>query len=376
MLLPACAGSPAQPAQSPREPAERVTLARTVVTPEEAASLPELYARGRARLQAGDAAGAARELDRVYAIEPGGSLAADALHQAALAHEQAEDREAALSRFERLARDFPDHPLGRDALVRSVRLLAFAERWRQAGEAAERLLARYRDLSPVERIVGLGALALWRVSEGDADKATFHVEKARSLVEEHRLDAAGKIPRDLAQLYFALGEARRLRAERIRFDPLPADFAAALEERCQLLLDAQSAYSDTMRAYDAHWSAMAGYRVGELYQRLHEELMRVPQPKSADSEDRRALFEGAMRLRYSILLDKALAMMNHTLAMAERTGERSGWVERAREAKAKLELARTQENQAIDRLPYSRAELKAALEELAKKVADKPRRGR
>jgi len=103
--------------------------------------------------------------------------------------------------------------------------------------------------------------------------------------------------------------------ERIRFAPVPSDFAAVLEQRCQLLLDAQSAYSDAMRAYDAHWSAMAGFRVGELYQKLHEELMQVPAPKSADSAGKRQLFEGAMRLRYSILLDKAKAMMDHTVAM-------------------------------------------------------------
>ena len=84
-------------------------------------------------------------------------------------------------------------------------------------------------------------------------------------------------------MYFALGELRRMRAERIHFVPVPENFGAALEQRCQLLLDSQSAYSDAMRAYDSHWSAMAGYRVGELYQKLHEELMQVPAPKAADT---------------------------------------------------------------------------------------------
>jgi hypothetical protein len=76
-----------------------------------------------------------------------------------------------------------------------------------------------------------------------------------------------------------------------------------------------------------------------------------------------------MRLRYSVLLDKGLAMMDHTLKMAERTGEKSQWVERARDAKSKLEAARDAENRAIDRLPYTRAELRQALEDLAKKKA-------
>ena len=75
---------------------------------------------------------------------------------------------------------------------------------------------------------------------------------------------------------FALGEVRRLKSERISFTPLPPNFTDVLEQRCQALLDAQAAYTDAMRGYDAHWSAMAGYRVGQLYQRLHAEVMQIP----------------------------------------------------------------------------------------------------
>jgi hypothetical protein len=127
-----------------------------------------------------------------------------------------------------------------------------------------------------------------------------------------------------------------------------------------------------MRAYDAHWSAMAGYRVGELYQKLHADLMSVPPPIRADSEARRLLFEGAMRLRYSVLIDKGLAMMDHTLSMAERTGEQSAWVERTRAAKTSLERAQRAEQAVLDRLPYTRAELRQALDDLAKKKSGRP----
>jgi tetratricopeptide (TPR) repeat protein len=363
------AGCAARPAPGVQAPPERIDVPRTIVTPTDAASLPELYERARARLIGGDPAGAATELDRIYALEPAGELAPEALHEAGLAHELAGDRGAALDRFERVAQGFPDHALGRDGLLRSIRLLTFLERWQRASAAADRLLTRYTDLGPIEQIVARGAKALFLVSLADVDQATFQIETARSIVEEHRLDASGKIPRDLAQLYFALGEARRLRGEKIRFDPMPADFAQTLEQRCQLLLDAQSAYSDAMRAYDAHWSAMAGYRVGELYQKLHADLMNIPPPMRADTEARRLLFEGAMRLRYSVLLDKGLAMMDHTLGMARRTGEQSQWVERARQAKQSLERARDSEQAALDRLPYNRAELRQALDDLAKKAS-------
>jgi hypothetical protein len=247
------------------------------------------------------------------------------------------------------------------------------ERWKRCGEASDLFMSRYPQRDYVEDIVAFGGKALWRVSEGDTEGASYYIEKARTLVEEHRLDAAGKIPRDVAQLYFALGEVRRVRAEKIRFNPLPANFAVVLEERCQLLLDSQSAYSDSMRAQDAHWSAMAGYRVGELYQKLHEDLMDIPQPK-ADTDKKKQLFEGAMRLRYSILLDKALTMMEHTLSMSARTGEKSGWVAKAQDAKQKLQKAQKAEKEAIDKLPYTRAELQAALDDVAKKAEEKAKK--
>jgi len=366
----ACAAAPTPPeapnAQRAGAPAGRTeALPRLVVTPDSASSIPELYAQANAWLEQGEFARAARAFDRIVRLDPRGALAADAQFQAAIAHEEAGDLSAAVTRFEQLGRAYPEHALAREALVRSVRVFGHLEEWQRAERAADVLFARYADLGPFEGIVAHAAKGMGLLQRDDLDRAQHYIEKGRSIVEEHRLDGAGRIPRDLAQLYFALGEVRRKRATAIRFHPLPDDFAAALERRCQLLLDAQSAYSDSMRAYDAHWSAMAGYRVGELYKDLHDELMRIPPPASAGTEPRRQLFEGAMRLRYSILLRKAATMMQHTIAMARRTGEVSPWVLKAEQAERDLEQAISAEDAAIDRLPHSRAELQAALDELA-----------
>ena len=307
--------------------------------------------------------------DAAFGLDLRRPLAPRALLRAAEAWEAAGDRDAAVARLEQIARRYPADDQAREALVRSVRLLAFMDRWARAGEAAQLLLSRYRDLRPIERVVAHAGIALSLVQSGDLDRASEHIERGRNVIDDYRLDSAGRLPRDLAQLYFALGETRRIRADRIKFVPLPADFLGQLERRCQLLLDAQSAYSDTMRAYDAHWSAMAGFRVGELYESLHRDLMAIPAPNSAGSPMRQQLFEGAMRTRYAVLLKKALAMMDHTLAMADRTRERSRWVEQARDAKLRIEGAIRAEQAALDRLPYTRDQLWQALERLAEDKA-------
>jgi tetratricopeptide (TPR) repeat protein len=372
VILPSCGANGTRRANrspglvvSARSGAE-VALPRTVVTAEDTATIPELFARAAKLRDEGKLPEAARAFDRVFTLDPEGPQAGEALLQGGDAYDRSTDLETALSRYEQLARRYPNDPIGHEGLVRSLRVLSHLERWERAGTTAELLLARPDQLKPEESTLALGAKALAQLQRGDVARAEYSIEKGRDVIDEHRLDAAGRISTDLVLVYYALGEVRRLKAGRIGFEPVPANFAAVLEERCQLILSAQSAYSDAMRAYDSHWSAMAGFRVGELYQALHQDLMHIPPPANARTERQRQLFEGAMRLRYAVLLRKARAMMEHTLSMAKRTGEQSAWVSRAEEALQNIGQAETTEEQALDRLPYSRAEFEAAFERMAK----------
>lgn len=370
-LLTGCGQAAQGPARAPQLQAPVTRVPRVVVTPESTTTIPEMYTQALALQREAKHAEAAALLDRVVQLDGDGEYADEALFQAGAEHDQAGAFELAAARYEQFAVRYPDAPLSTTALVRATRLLAHLEQWERAGALGQRLLGETRQLGPFEAVVAYAASANARLWLDDEVGAAAFIEKGRAIVEAQQLDAAGRVSADLAGLYYALGELRRRRAERIVFDPMPENFTDALERRCQLLLDAQSAYSDAMRAYEAHWSAMAGFRVGELYQRLHEDLMQVKPPASANSDEKRALFEGAMRLRYAILLEKASGMLQHTLAMTERTGERSGWVQRAAKARATIEAARRREQAAIDKLPYSRATLDAALADVARRAQSK-----
>jgi tetratricopeptide (TPR) repeat protein len=367
LCLGACSRGSAPPsrvalAPTPTHAPGDVEVPRTIVGPNAVTDIPEIYQQATRAGQAHAYGEAARGFERAYSLDPDGPLAPSALFESAEMLDVDGEREPALARYEQLVRRFPQHELARVAAIRALRLLTFLERYQRAGELARWVLENYATLPAIDRIVALSARALERVAADDSERAEYFIEKGREIVEGERLDAMGRLPSELAELYYALGEAKRLRAEKIRFVPTPENFAAVLEQRCQLLLDAQSGYSDAMRAYDAHWSAMAGFRVGELYQRLHADLMAVTPPKSADTERRRQLFEGAMRLRYAILLDKAKAMMDHTLLMASRTGERSSWVERSVAARDAIARAMDDEKIALSRLPYTREQLQSALD--------------
>jgi tetratricopeptide (TPR) repeat protein len=370
LVLAGCSGS-APPAKTAQHAANRpsgqggeIEVPRTVVTPGGASSIPELL-RDAGKLAAAERWGeAAAAYERAYALEPEGKFGDEALWGAADAHDHANQLEPALSRYELFANRQPETARGHDALVRATRLLVFLGRFAPAGVNAERLLKRLDQLSDFDRIAVYSARALALIEHGEDQQASYFIEKGRDIIDSRQLDAAGRVPRDLAQLYYALGESRRVHAERVVFQPMPPNFGGVLEERCQLLLDAQSAYSDAMRAYDSHWSAMAGFRTTELYEKLHRDLLAVQPPPSADSERKRQLFEGAVRTRYAILLTKAKGMAEHTLAMADRTSEHSEWVERTRQALKSIDERIADEEATLAKLPYTRQDFEAYLAQM------------
>jgi hypothetical protein len=282
------------------------------------------------------------------------------------------DQAGALERYEGVSERYPTHARAKDAATRCVRILSYQEQWDWAGRFADRALERSAELSPLQLVVVYAGKALASASHDDDVRASVFVERGRDIVEREGLDLAGRLPSELAPLYFALGEVSRLRSERVRLEPT-ARFPELLETRCQHILDAQRAYSDSWRAYDSYWSTLSGYRLAEMYEKLHQEVMAMGPPPGADTEARRQLYEGGMRLRYSVLLEKARGMMEHTVAMAERTGERTAWVERARGALRYIKDAEEAERTILARLPYSREELEQAFAEIRKAAKDRPK---
>jgi hypothetical protein len=357
-----CQARPVTPAASPAVvQATPVVITPTDETPEEA------FERARRLLAEGRARDAALLFDQLATHDEAGAIAPYAFFNAGLGWEQSGDPGTARERFSTALRLHPDGDVGKWAALRVGRLCAAFEQWSQLSAIADGLLAR-GDLDDVERLETFAAKALSLVESGDVDAAERSISKGRDIIEKLGIGAGGKVPLEAAELYFALGEARRIRSEAIRFVPVPPHFADVLEQRCQGLLDAQSAYSDAMRSYDARWAAMSGYRVGELYQKLYADVMAVPPPRAADTTEKKRLFQAAMRLRYRVLLQKGLTMMEHTILVGTRTGEDDAWIERARAAERALRESLREQTDLIAQLPYSEKELQLALDDLSRRA--------
>ncbi|HTJ85127.1 MAG TPA: tetratricopeptide repeat protein [Polyangiaceae bacterium] len=364
VFLAACG---ADPAAGPKSPDANPTVLDEVrITKTDPATLPDLFRAASDRLLRGENAEAAKELDHIVAVDPTGPTAAPSLFNAGVAYSGLGDLAKAADRYRASAELDPEAPTAKTAWIRTSRIDAYLERWDDLLLVSEKILAR-RDLSTLEQLEGMGGKGLALVFMNRIPEAYDVLVQARNIIEDKKLGIAGPPPLELAQVSFAMGEVKRIKSEAIVFVPVPPDFGATLEDRCTGLLDAQSAYTDAMRSMDAHWSAMAGYRVGQLYQKLHEDVMKAPPPSVASTIRQQQLWEGAMRLRYRVLLEKGLAMMKGTVDLGERTGEASPWIARAKESKKELELALEAEKAALAKLPFTEAEIQAALDDLKKK---------
>ena len=354
----ACGG--AAPNAVARAPQTRVTVASQIVTQERDTTEPELLARAERELLAGEYADAKRDFELLLKSDPSKEILPKVLFDLGTTYEALADRESARNAYHVLAKEFPELPLARNALVRCVWLHAFLEEWKELGETGDALLAR-TDLDLLDQLGGLGARALSRAELGDTEHATRDIEKALDVMEDHHIGMVDKLPPAGAQIKFALGEARRIETERIALQPVGSDFVAKVSARCQGLLDAQRAYADAMRTTDAHFAMMSGYRLGEMYRKLHAELMTIPPDGFAKNEHQRQIFYGIMHVRYRALLDKALIMLDATLDVADKLHDQSAWVERGREAKRQMESAIAEEKATLAKFPFTEEELEKAL---------------
>jgi tetratricopeptide (TPR) repeat protein len=366
-LAAGCAPVARPPSSTPTEIAP-IEVPTAIVTRDDVATEAELEARGeRALLEQRwqDAANAYRLL---LSADPDGPRAAEHLFDLGLSLEGLSKRPEARDVFLDLARRFPDGPKARAALVRAATLDAYLEDWTALEAIGDALLAR-PDAEDVDRVVALGARGLARVELGGPDtRASSDIHEGLDLSDRFHYGERDVLPVAVAQLRFALGELRRARSEQIQFDPLSPDFVALLDQRCAGLLEAQAAYAQAVRSVDPHWAAMAGYRVGEMYRRLHADLMQIPPPATSKTERQKQIFYAFMHVRYRVLLEKGLREIDQTIALGERTQDSSTWIARAREAEGQMQTDLADEKAQIDRMPFTEDEVQKALDGLTERA--------
>jgi hypothetical protein len=361
LSLTGCGVAPSRTPSPPPGPSTSASVSVQIITPTLETSEKKLFLAGDRAIAERRWRDAVEAYELLVAAVAASPYVHEALYGLGTAYEALGERTLARTRYRELATRFASSVHARAALIRAIDLHAYIEEWAALGTAGDELLAR-NDLGLVDRILGLGARALADIEIGDDAGASHYVHAGLDLAEENRLGESGATSVALAQLRFTLGEIRRVRSERITFLAPAHAFGAQLEARCSGLLDAQRAYADAMRSADPHWAAMAGFRVGEMYRALHRDVISVPAPAKVKLEKEKQIFFAAMHLRYRVLLEKGLKMMNATLELVDRSHDESQWRTRTESAKREIENSLDMEKATLASFPFTEAEMTRALD--------------
>ncbi|MEZ4253128.1 MAG: hypothetical protein R3B99_33385 [Polyangiales bacterium] len=282
--------------------------------------------------------------DRVADEFEGSRFVSPALYDAGLCLRRLERFEEAADRFERLIREVPDSDDLRHATYQLLHLRVKLARWDAGLELADRML-RERDLTPDERVEAMALRAQLLLGKGDRDGAARQARDTLSWARTRRPEEEVRDTHSLAAADYVYAETLRMRSEEI---VLPqggvAEQRPVLEQRAQLLLDAQRAYFDSIRRQHPDWAAAAGYQIGAMYDTFWTTIMEAPTPPPASPLEGELLQVYEEEYRTSLarlvkpLVRHAIRYWELTLLMVERAGLESEWTERIRED---LERART-----------------------------------
>ena len=288
-----------------------------------------LFDTGARALAAGQAEKAALHFDRLIDAFPRSEQLLPALWNSGLAHERLERYSSSLDRFNAYLsrRDEPDAQF--HAAFAQYKLGRF-------DDAAKRLhaLSERADLPPGRKGEALLQEGVCRVEGGARGDGEKLLRSALSLyAKDDAVDPA--LP---AQAEFWLGEVYRADFSEVKLDPAAMDekqLADSLESKAQFLLSAQGHYLRAIRKGDGEWATASGFRIGDLYEQFHDQLVAAPPPRGL-TDEQRGLYQSTLREKVRNLIGKAIGIYEQTLATAERVGAQTSYVSKTQQALDRL----------------------------------------
>jgi tetratricopeptide (TPR) repeat protein len=281
----------------------------------------ELFAIGQAAFSAGELERAANAFGRLADLHPSSRREATALFNAGLAWHKLEKWRLALERYGTLTRKY-EGPDADEAAFKAAECRYHLDELPEARALLDKL-ARRTDLSPSDHVRALTQRGIVELEAGLTTEAEQSLRLAVSAWKaadaQERLD--DYFP---SQAQFYLGEVYRTHFLAVKLDPSSggregeARLARDLEDKAGLLLSAQGHYLRAIRMGNADWAVAAGFRIGELYDAFHAALVEAPLPPGLDEEET-AAYRSELKRKVRVLVTKAIAIYEQTLAVAGRT---------------------------------------------------------
>jgi tetratricopeptide (TPR) repeat protein len=293
-----------------------------------------LFERAGAAFAEKDYARASADFDRVASDYAGSRFVVPALYNAGLSLEAQGDLAGAAARYRRITGEHPDDKDVLDAWFRLGKVHADAKNFSAAADTWAQVLGR-KDLGLADRLEAMARRGFAQFSLRDyiAAERSFREQLAyyRAHESQERLDSDFF----LGMSTYYLGEVAH---EQYRALPVRApekQMSKDLEAKARLLLVAQQRFIDAMRVQNPEWATAAGFQIGSLYREFYDDLVGAPVPANLQGEAREVYLD-EVRKQVKTLLQKAVAVHERNILMAERMGEHNQWVQRSNDQMAQL----------------------------------------
>lgn len=264
-----------------------------------------------------DAEGWYRKLTTEF---PDSALAPAALYNIALVREKQGAPDEAIRAYLELAAAYPASLEAQEGQLRAAALLADRERWREAGEVLDQILAR-TDLAREVRLEAFARKGYVLLEQGLLDDAETALREAIAVWRRaSRIDD----PYYIAMAYFYLGDVEARRFDRQPVRSADAALPADMDAKRALLLRAYAHWKEALDFKHAYWATASGYRMSQIFYDYWIAAVRAPFPDGMTAEARpRYVAEVHDRVRENLV--KALEGHQANVGLAEVYGVDTSW---------------------------------------------------
>lgn len=282
---------------------------------------------------------AIRIYERLLADFPDSDLADEARFNLGLLHESRQHFQLASVQYGSIvALDEPSDDHDRrtwlDAHYRLAVCLGKLGQWWPVAEIFDVVLALawLPEFDRLEAMVGRG-IALQEA--GDTFGAELQFAAVLRFYREASRDAPLNDRGLAAEAAFRMGDLAREQFDAVVLEFPHEVLTQRLEEKCALLLSAQSRYLRAIQLGDAHTVAAAGYRIGSLYESLYDVIVGLTTPAEL-TEEQGDIYEEEVRKRVMVLVEKAIQVYEKSLNVGRRAETAADWVTKMERALDRL----------------------------------------
>jgi tetratricopeptide (TPR) repeat protein len=323
-------------------PAELATESPGEIAPSDRAAKSQdpaaLIERAEAALAADDPARAVALFARALDGPEDDTVARQAYPGLARAHELLNDYNAAIRAYDAYLTRFSDAEYVGNVYARRGACEAEIEQWERSANSYELARKATSDAPPsfqVEMLTRRG-YALFQVDAFDqADKV---LAEANEVYEQAMARETERF-----STYYFVGMARFYRAAIIHRKfrevsiQLPeAQMTKDFEQKLALLVEAQEAYNDTVKAKHVFWVSAAGYQLGSLFEEFYDALMYAPVPDWLDEKQRQIYYE-ELKKQLRPVVDKAIWVFEKNLETARRLGYENPFIDETEKRLSQLQ---------------------------------------